>query len=421
MPPGNSDSVAPPQNLGNDVVTFMESADSSPEDSSAPSRPDSTPTSCGSSADETTAPNIAGMKLLDKGLSQLATLTMGSDEDKGPDESAALVRMMAQSLPSLNMYEQAEPLASASTKSRSLPENIDSSVTKPRFKITKTFSSTRERESAASIHWQNGYPTELRYPDLFKYGIHFSPPKSERDLHRTVIVSNLSPEASLGTLLNQVRGGMLIDAKLLDTVKITGKKSALITFLHEHAAMAFQDYAKDNPVVISGVVANIRVVSTPTWPMRIPLHKAIFVFHHTRCLMVYNFPWQHISAHRLHNDITVCKEMTTDQLTYMRKKTDGVLELHFSSVEWAGHAYGMLTSFRAYQGCSVHFAPDPCARRLENLEGQVMACKTVETVAESTTAPDAESTAMDQSGRLPKVEWDNDSETCRGRGFATRP
>lgn len=345
---------------------------------------------------------------------------MGRDEDKSLDEPGALVSMMAQSLPSLNMYEQAEHVAPADTKARSVLGKVKS-ATEPRFTIKEIFSSSRERESAASIHRQSGGPTELRYPDLFKYDIHFTPPKSERDVYRTVIVSNLSPNISLGTLLAQVRGGMLIDAKLLDTVKITGKKSALITFLHEHAAMAFQDHAEDNPVVINGVAANVRVVSTPTWPIRIPLRKAIFDHHHTRCLMVYNFPWKLISNQRLRNDLAVCMEMNTDRLTHLKKREDDFLELHFSSVDWAGHAYGMLSTYKAYQDCTAYFTPDPCAWPLETPEGHLMASILAETVTESITAPDAESTAVDQSGRLAKVEWDKDSEVCRGRGFATRP
>lgn len=210
-----------------------------------------------------------------------------------------------------------------------------------------------------------------------------------------------------------------MDAKLLDTIQITGKKSALIIFLHEHAAMAFENYAKKTPVMISGVTAQVRVVSTPTWPIRIPLRKAIFDHHHTRCLEVYNFPEQ-ISARRLRNDLMVCVEMYSDRITYMQKRKDGIVELQFSSVDWAGHAYGMLSSYRSYQTCTPYFAPDPCARPLESLQGQQMACTAVvEPVAKHAAAPDVEPAAVDQSGRLAKVEWGSDPDICRGRGFAT--
>lgn len=398
----------------------MESAHYSPEDSSAPSRPESTVMSCGSLVSETTAPNSADTKLLNEGFSQLATLASERDEEGSLDRSVALVRMMAQSLPSLSTYEPAKFSVPALKKPQKMLEKVDISLIEPQWSISKTFDSSQERESAVSFNRRIGGPNELRYPDLFKYGIHYSPSDSERDVYRTVVVSNISPDINLGTLLQHVRGGMVIDAKLLDTVKITGKKSALITFLHEHAAMSFEDYAEENPVVINGVLACVRVVSTPTWPIRIPLRKAIMDHHHTRCLMVYNYPW-HISSQKLRNDLTVL-EMNTDRLTYMEKRKDGVLELQFSSVDWAGHAFGMLGSYRAYSGCTACFAQDPCARPLENLEGPVNPFPAeVETVIENTTAPDAESATVDQPGRLAKVEWDCDPEVRRGRGFLTGP
>ena len=399
----------------------MESADSSPENSLAPSRPESTPTSWGSSVNGATAPNSVDMKLLNEGVSQLATLASERDEEGTLDRSVTLVRMIAQSLPSLSTSEPAKFSVPALNKPQTMPEKVDISLIEPRWSISKTFDSSQERESAASIHRQSCGLNELRYPDLFKYGIHYSPPDSERDVYRTVIVSNLSPDINLGTLLHRVHGGMVIDAKLLDTVKITGKKSALITFLHEYAAMCFEDYAKDNPVVINDLVACVRVVSTPTWPMQIPLRKAILDHHHTRCLKVYNFPW-HISGQKLRNDLSVCLEMNTDRLTYMEKKKDGFLELHFSSVDSAGHAFGMLGSYKAYSGCTACFVQDPCARPLETREDQVNPFPAeVETVVENITAPDAESAAVDQSGRLAKVELGSDPEVRRGRGFSTGP
>lgn len=190
----------------------------------------------------------------------------------------------------------------------------------------------------------------MRYPDLFKYGIRFNPPDSDHDVYRTIIVSGLSPDISLSTVLNHVRGGAIVDAKLLDTINITGKKSALITFLHEHAAMGFEEYTRDNPIIINNVAAQVRVVSQPTWPMRVPLRKAIFDRQHTRCLKVVNFPEQ-ITAQRFRADLDICMDirMNPDRVTYMQKGKDGLLELQFSSIDWAGHAYGMLSSYRAYR------------------------------------------------------------------------
>lgn len=299
--------------------------------------------------------------------------------------------------------------------------SVSASEIEPRWRISETFKSSRERENAASFNRFNGGPNELRYPDLFKYGIRFNPPDSDHDVYRTIIVSGLSPDISLSTVLNHVRGGAIVDAKLLDTINITGKKSALITFLHEHAAMGFEEYTRDNPIIINNVAAQVRVVSQPTWPMRVPLRKAIFDRQHTRCLKVVNFPEQ-ITAQRFRADLDICMDirMNPDRVTYMQKGKDGLLELQFSSIDWAGHAYGMLSSYRAYRDCTPLFAPDPCAQPVETVQDQQMACTTeTKSVTDNTTVPDAEATAVDHSGRLAKVEWRSDAERCRGRGFAT--
>lgn len=46
---------------------------------------------------------------------------------------------------------------------------------------------------------------------------------------------------------------------------------------------------------------------------------------------------------------------------------DGGLELRFTSVDFAGRAYGFLSNFRAWHGAVVCYAPDPCAGSVEEL------------------------------------------------------
>lgn len=411
MPHSSSDSVAPLPEFDTNFVAFTESGDRSP-DSNSPSRLISTSTVFNSWANGPSAPNIASTNFLEKASSQLASLASKRDEDESLDGPIA-------TLPNISTREQAGPSISASTKLQSLPEKVKGSEIEPRWSLSKTFISNQARESAASLNRRNGGPGELQYADLFKYGIRFNPADSERDVYRTIVVSNISPAISLGTLLNHVRGGLVIDAKLLDTVKIIGNNSALITFLHEHAAMAFECYANQNSFTIGGIPAQARVVPTPTWPIGIPLRKAIFDHHHTRCLEVYNFPWQ-VPAHRLRNDLAVCKEMEFDRITHMQKRTDGILELHFSSVDCASHAYRVLSCFfSVYRDCTPYFTKDPCDQLLESLNGQHIAYTAeMGIVTKDSATPDPESATVDQSGRLSKVEWESDPELCRGRGFA---
>ena len=302
-----------------------------------------------------------------------------------------------------------------------LPEKFNVSAIEPRWIMSETFDSSEERESAASINRRHGGPDELPYPDLFKYGVHFSPPDSEDDIYRTIIISNIPPDISLSTLLDYIRGGSVIDAKLLDTVSITGKNSALITFLHECAAMAFEDHARKFPIIINGVAAQVRVVSTPTFPISIPTRKRIFNHHHSRCLEIYDIPGQ-ICVQKLRDDLAVGTNLKTNRITHLQKREDGCVELQFSSIDGASRAYGMLSSVRAYRRSTPYFVADPCARPLKSLKGQHVAC-TVNTEMVNRIsigmASDAEPAARDSSGRLAKVEWESDPKLCRGRGFAT--
>ena len=319
--------------------------------------------------------------------------------DSSPDEPISSATKTVQISPSPNTHEQAGPPIPPLTKPEKLPEEVDTSTIEPRWNISKTFKSREECEIAASVNRRNGSRDESKYPDFFRYGIRFSPLDSEHDVYRTIIISNISPGITVGTILNHVRGGIVINATLLDTVKITGKKSALITFLHEHAAMAFEDHANKYPVIIGGVPAQIKVISTPTYPMRITLRKAIFDHRQTRCLEVYNFPEQ-ISAQRLRNDLAICMETN---ITYMQKRKD-VLKLEFSSIAYAGLAFDILSGDGGdgtYQCCTPYFVPDPCAQALETINNQQIACLAEpEMVTKDATAPDPEPAAVDRSGRL---------------------
>lgn len=56
--------------------------------------------------------------------------------------------------------------------------------------------------------------------------------------------------------------------------------------------------------------------------------------------------------------------MTLDRVEYMSLRDDGVLALRFESAACAISAHGILTSHSAFGGCTVQFAPDPCAQPL---------------------------------------------------------
>ncbi|KAA6412943.1 MAG: hypothetical protein FRX49_13742 [Trebouxia sp. A1-2] len=228
--------------------------------------------------------------------------------------------------------------------------------------VGKLFKSAQERQIAVSIHKNGIGPNELSFPDFFKYGISYNPDPSAGNVYRTIIISGLGSTVTMSALLEKVRGGVVVSAKLLDTTTITGSHTALITFLHEEPAVLLRDYAIRHPLTFKGHRAKVELLSRPTWPMAIPLRKAI-EHGHTRCLTIRNFP-HNISSERLRRDLCVCSVMTTDRIESMHRDTGGVLELRFESIWTAGKGYGVLTSRMAYRQCKVAFLPDPCAQPL---------------------------------------------------------
>lgn len=254
---------------------------------------------------------------------------------------------------------------------------------KPPWKVSQVFSTQSQHEKAIKEHkWSVGNQ-EMLFPDIFKYGLYFKPDSEERDFYRTVQIVNLPKDLRIGHLMEQVRGGLVVDAKLLDTQKITGGKSALVTFLHEHAAIGFRDHCNQHPITFSNQSAHVQLVSTPTWPMPGNISTAIHEYRHTRCLELRNLP-PTISQDILRNDLCFCWSMKANGLTYVNKHSDGVLELHFSSVRNAGQGYGILTSYRAYRPCKVSFVADPCDQEPKKPSVTELAAPMPSTVVEKT-------------------------------------
>ena len=249
-------------------------------------------------------------------------------------------------------------------------------------------------------------------PDIFKYGVRFDPDPSEHNIYRTITISGLPLDMTISTLLEKVRGDLVVDAKLLNIKEIAGSKTALITFFHEHSALAYEEYAESHPRLFNNPSVEVKILSTPTWPLSISLRKAIEEHKHTRCLEVYNFP-KHISQEKFRNDIRICPQMNGDRIEYIAKREDGVLELRFSSIDYAGQGFGMFTCFRDYKRCKAIFVQDPCAMPLETLDqgldGQAK-------VSEEVSSEPEYVPTQEETGRLTKVEWEREPEISRGRG-----
>lgn len=231
------------------------------------------------------------------------------------------------------------------------------------------FTTLAERDNAISINRREAGAKDLAFPDLFRYGIRYDPHPTEQDVYRTVVIGDLPVAITLEALLQKVRGGSVISAKLCDTLSITGSYTALVTFIRESAASGYEDFAALHPVHFGGQVAKVSMLSTPTWPLTMRLRTAIFDHHHTRCLEVPNFP-RHISPLSLRRDLRVCSSTEYDMIEHLAMRDDNVLELRFCSINAAGKAFGILTSYRTYSQCQVKFSSDPCDLPLKTMLDQ---------------------------------------------------
>ena len=235
------------------------------------------------------------------------------------------------------------------------------------------FESRAEKEVAINANRNSAGPHDRMFPDLFRWGLLYRPSIHEGNTLRTLSITNLPLNISLSALLNRVRGGLLVTARLLDTSEITGSFSALITFLLEDSAKAFEDFAESHPIYFSGKRAQVQLVKTPTYPLSPNLFAAIHDHKHTRSLKVSPLRRSIVPA-ELRLVLRVHRAMAIDAIEYMQLGVDGALNLRFSSIEHAGKAQGILSTRNHGRDYAVSFVEDPCALPLESLltheEGQ---------------------------------------------------
>lgn len=230
----------------------------------------------------------------------------------------------------------------------------------------RLFLTEAERESAIAMNRKLAGREDVMFPDIFRYGIRYNPEPTAKNVYRTVLIEGLPGTVTLEKVLRRVRGGSVLSTKLCDTYSITGSCSALITFVSESAAYQYKTFAASQVIYISGTAVTVSLLNSPTWPMTIPLRRAIFDHHHTRCLEVTDFP-RHIDLCALRLDLRVCSSMDCDMIEYLGLRDDEILEIRFSSINAAGQAFGLLTCRAKYRPCSVRFSPDPCGLLLNAL------------------------------------------------------
>ena len=255
------------------------------------------------------------------------------------------------------------------------------------------FKNITEKQDTIRTHKRECSSDErFKIPEFFKYGIRFNTLPDGRDMYRTVIIFNLSRDTTLSAVLDRVRGGTVIEAHLLDTSHITGNNSVMVKFVHEDAASSYEGYVREYPIVFDGLTASIAVLKTHTWPTSTNLRNAIFNHQQTRCLEVHNFP-SNVTPKMLQTDLQTCPYMKETWIVFQELSKDGILKLHFSSIERAGHAFGLLSKYDRYKAATIYFIPDPCAQPVETLDE----------IFHHSATPIAVSTSMAPIVRLPSA------------------
>lgn len=199
------------------------------------------------------------------------------------------------------------------------------------------------------------------------YDVQYKPGATATNLHRKVVLSGLKASCSLSQVLAQVRGGLLIEASLLDTVQIIGTKSVMISFLEERSAIAFVNHVNKRLFKIDDqkVIANL--VSTPSWPLSFALKRAIRVHHHTRCLKIEGFP-REVLPSTIRSDLEFHPALKLSTIEAMEMDTNHSLGIRFASVMAAQQAFDNLSLQTRYRGCRVAYAVDPCILPLNHVE-----------------------------------------------------
>ena len=191
-------------------------------------------------------------------------------------------------------------------------------------------------------------------PSYFIYGIRYNPPSNVGTFHQ-VIITGLPLGIQMYTLLNQVRGGMIVSCQILDTFKLTGCFSALIRFVNEADASGFANHTLRHPMVFSGRKVTAILIKTPSYPLPDELRRNILK-NYTRCLKVEGFT---------HNPMQRLQEICyTEGVIESCRLTPGAgaLIIQFNSVQQASEVYHSFKNTHELASAKFSFLADPCAQ-----------------------------------------------------------
>ncbi|TGO27330.1 hypothetical protein BPAE_0043g00020 [Botrytis paeoniae] len=242
---------------------------------------------------------------------------------------------------------------------------------------TTIWTTPQQRDGEIMTHMGDCDPKNRNIPDYFRYGILYVPGSGDRDILRGVHIGGIPEDMELRDVLARVRGGRIYSAVLLDTIKLTGSKSALVTFINQEDAKAYVEYANTHPIKLGATnsdgenvaKATVTQIHTPTYPFSPAKLREIFELNRTRILTIPNFP-PTISLRTLVYDLRNRNEFRANSLLKWYIDEEGTLRMEFSSMDEAGSAFGLLTRSGGYRefGLILQFERDNCEGDLQELE-----------------------------------------------------
>ncbi|KAF7949329.1 uncharacterized protein EAE97_002838 [Botrytis byssoidea] len=242
---------------------------------------------------------------------------------------------------------------------------------------TTIWTTPQQRDGEITTHMGDCDPKNRNIPDYFRYGILYVPGPGECDFLRGVHIGGIPEDMGLRDVLTRVRGGRIYSAVLLDTMKLTGSKSALITFINQEDAKAYVEYASAHPITLGATdlggenvaQAIVTQIHTPTYPFSPGKFRTIFELNRTRILTVPNFP-PTLSLRNLVYDLKSRNEFRANSLLEWYIDEEGTLRMEFSSMDEAGSAFSLLTRSGGYRdfGLILQFERDNCEGNLQELE-----------------------------------------------------
>jgi hypothetical protein len=170
-------------------------------------------------------------------------------------------------------------------------------------------------------------------------------------------MENLPLDIDMNTLLSQVCGGEIVVARLLNTSHITGRHTALITFVQQRQAEIFVEYAAKYGLCFGEENVSIKMLETPTYPISIEMETLILNEGYTRCVIIRYF------EEELHDDLIslVIGSMCGHEIEEV-KPEGNTITIQFHSIKMAAVAFELIRGCRSFSGCRIDFAADPCAR-----------------------------------------------------------